>query len=377
MSQNNENDRKHLLGLFGPEDQHGGDVWGASRKLGIPVEKVLDLSASLNPLGPPPGLVDVIQDAVGRMCHYPDRRSYELRQAIADKMGVNRVNVLPGNGSTSVIRLMAKSLDLHEIFILAPAFGEFRRGFASSGRHFHFHQLSEAAGFTVTRHDIDALLEKDPSAVVLTNPSTPAGALSNTDDLEYLLEQAHRRRIWVILDEAFIDFAPEEARNWSAQFVGKHPRLIVMRSMTKFYCLAGLRLGFALGDRHALAELLPLSEPWSVNTLAQEAGIYCLDQDEFGDQTRDAVNKWREQQAKMLTGLGLHVLPSAVNYLLCKLPGAGPNAAAVAASCFEKGILVRDASNFNGCNKHHLRLAVTTPENQERIAGALKEALGI
>ena len=173
-----------------------------------PVEQILDLSASLNPLGPPPGLRDVINDAFDRICHYPDRRAYDLRQAIADKLGVARVNVLPGNGSTALIRLMAKSLDLHEIYICSPVFGEFRRGFASSGRHFHYHQLAEANGFIVTRHDVDLLLEKEPTAIVVTNPSTPAGALSATEELQYLLEQAHRRGIWVILDEAFIDFAP-------------------------------------------------------------------------------------------------------------------------------------------------------------------------
>lgn len=343
----------------------------------MPVEQIVDLSASLNPLGPPPGLDEVLCGAIGRMCHYPDRRSYALRQAIADKLGVGRVNVLPGNGSTAVIRLLAKSLDLHEIIIFAPVFGEFRRGFASAGRHFHYQQLNEANGFTVTRHDVDLLLEKDPTAVVVTNPSTPAGALSGNEDLEYLLQQAHRRRIWVILDEAFIDFAPKEAREWSPQWIGQYPRLIVLRSMTKFYCMAGLRLGYALGDRHTLAEMLPLSEPWSVNTLAQEAGMFCIDQDDFGDETRRTVDQWRQQQVAAMTGLGLHVLPSSVNYILCKLPADGPDAAAVAASCAEKGILMRDASNFKGCTAHHLRLAVTTPENQQRLADVLKEALAV
>lgn len=375
MIQDLDNSRQQLLRLYGPDNLHGGDIWGAARYLGRRVEDILDLSASLNPLGPPPGMQQVIVEALSRLCHYPDRRSFDLRQRIADKFGLTRVNVLAGNGSTAMIRLLARSMEFRDIVLMAPVFGEFTRAFAAAGRHFHYHHLDEASGFTITARDIDKVMAANPSAVVLTNPATPSGALTSPEMLDALLGQLKRRNAWLIVDEAFIDFAPAEARAWAPPRIMEYPRLMVLRSMTKFYCLAGLRLGYIMADRNALAEMVPLGEPWSVNTLAQAAGLFCLDQDEFGEKTRSTVDRLREQQAEGLRELGLQVAPSQANYLLCRLPAGGPTAAQVDEFCFQQGVLVRDASSFVCCGERHLRVAVTTKRNQQRLLETLRAAL--
>ena len=255
---------------------HGGDVWSASRNLGVPVSEILDLSASLNPLGQPPGLTSVVVKAMELLCHYPDRSTLELRQALAAALGVTPANILPGNGSTALIRVVARAMDLRNIVLLAPLFGEFARSLAITGRHFSYLILKEKNGFAPTMQDLDRLWDMDPSCVVLTNPVSPSGALVEPEVLNSLMVQANRRKVWVVLDEAFIDFAPLAAREWSPPLLQRYPRLLVMRSMTKFYCLAGLRLGYALGHSDTMANLAPLSQAWSVNTLAQKAGVYCL-----------------------------------------------------------------------------------------------------
>jgi len=145
--------------------------------------------------------------------------------------------------------------------------------------------------------------------------------------------------------------------------------------MTKFYCLAGLRLGYVMADRDVLAEMVPLGEPWSVNTLAQAAGVFCLDQDEFADKTRATVDRLRAQQAQALGELGLEVLPSQANYLLCRLPEGGPSAAQVAEHCFYQGVLIRDASSFVCCGDRHFRVAVTAKRCLPRLLEALRGAL--
>lgn len=370
-----DNQPEDLLRLFGTEHLHGGDIWGAARHLGRHVEDILDLSASLNPLGPPPGMQKVIIDALGRLCNYPDRRAFELREHIAAKLGLTRFNVLAGNGSTSMIRLLARSMELRDIMVLAPVFGEFTRALAAAGRHFRYYNLDEADGFALTARHVDKIMAQNPPALVLTNPATPSGALTSPEVMESLYRQAKRRNTWLILDEAFIDFAPAESRNWSPPRILEYPRLIVLRSMTKFYCLAGLRLGYALAQRDVLAEMVPLGEPWSVNTLAQAAGVFCLDQDDFGDKTRATVERLRKQQTDELSALGLDVLPSQANYLLCRLPAGGPTAQQVAEYCFYQGVLVRDASSFMCCGDRHFRVAVTARRNHQRMIEALRGAL--
>lgn len=364
---------KDLISLG--ENGHGGDVWSASRTLGVPISDILDLSASLNPLGQPPGLDQVIAQALPLCCHYPDRSALELREALAANLGVDISQVLPGNGSTALIRVVARAMDLSTIVMMAPVFGEFARSLAITGRHFQYLVLKEKNGFAPTHQDLDRLWDLNPSCVILTNPTTPAGTLVDPEVLRALLAQAHRRRTWVVLDEAFMDFAPQEAREFSPPLLERYPRLMVLRSMTKFYCLAGLRLGFALGHPDTLSQMSPLAQAWSVNTLAQKAGVYCLGLDQYALKTRESVDKWRAQQAQALSGLGLRVLPGQANYLLCRLPEDGPSAELVAQATASKGVLLRPCGNFVGCSPFHLRTAVCTPEEQERLLEALKPAL--
>jgi threonine-phosphate decarboxylase len=315
---------------------------------------------------------------MGGLCHYPDRHTVELRQAIADRHGLSPKNVLVGNGSTALIRLLARAMDLKCIVFMAPAFGEFARSFAIAARHFHYLILKEANGFAPTRDDFEDLWDMEPACVVLTNPQTPSGALADPEALRAFLNKANLERCWVILDEAFVDFLPDQAaRDMVPPLVAQHPRLIVLRSLTKFYCLAGLRLGYMLADEHTLGELAPLAEPWGVNTLAQAAGLHCLAQADYARQTLETVAKWRAQQAQGLKDLGLRLVPGQVNYLLVHLPEDGPNAQLVAAACADKGVLVRACGDFVGCSPWHLRVAVCPPEEQERLLAALKPALNM
>ena len=354
---------------------HGGDVWAASRQLGVPVGDILDLSASLNPLGPPAGLKEALVDSLEVLCHYPDRHNTALVDTLAGGLGLEPGNILPGNGSTALIRLLGRALDLSCIQVIAPAFGEFSRALAIAGRHFHYYILPEKRDFVVETREMDNLWRDNPTCIVITNPMTPSGGLHGVEFLEWLLAQAERRQCWVVLDEAFIDFAPKEDREWVLSKVNKNRRLLVLRSMTKFYCLAGLRLGYMLGHADTLAELAPLGEPWSVSTPALAAGVHCLAQAEYAENTRKMVRKWREEQAAGLEKLGLYVFPSQVNYLLTRLPENGPSAAQVAAACAQKGVLLRDCANFPGCHSHNLRFAVATSEEQDRMFEVLEPAL--
>jgi len=360
---------------FTQAQAHGGDVWGASRALGMAPKDILDLSASLNPLGPPAGLAEEMARAMEDICHYPDRQTLELRRALAAQLNLSPGNVLPGNGSTNLIRLLSRALTMRDIVLLAPAFGEFSRSLALAGAHFHFYPLSEKNNFLPSERDQEKLWEQNPSCVILSNPVTPSGGLVDRQFLDTLLAQTRRRRAWLVVDEAFIDFAPEEARTWAPPLVEDNPRLVALRSLTKFYCLAGLRLGYMICSRQTVGQLAPLGEPWSVNTFAQRAGAFCLAQDEYAAQTRRMVNQWRGEQAARLNRMGFQVYPSEVNYLLLRLPQDGPDAAQVAASCAAQGVLVRDCSNFPVCTSHHLRVAVTAPEEQERLFAALARAV--
>jgi threonine-phosphate decarboxylase len=362
--------------LFPQGQAHGGDVWGAARSSGLAVEDILDLSACLNPLGPPPGVKEAIGRSLDRLCHYPDRQCLELRRALAASLGLHPANLLPGNGAPSLLQLLGRALTMRDIVVLAPAFGEIPRALALAGSHFHFHPLSERNRFEPGPDDLDAIWARSPSCVILSNPLTPSGGLVDFGFLDALLQKARRRRSWVVVDESYMEFAPEESRAWAPEAVREHRRVLVLRSLAKFYCLAGLRLSHLMGHADTIVQLAPLGSPWSVNHPAQVAGVYCLQtQAEFAARTRRQVAQWRDRQGELLRGLGLAVLPSQVNYQLVRLPQGAPGSDRVAAACARQGVLVRDCSDFPGCARRHLRVAVARPEDQSRLAEALGDAL--
>lgn len=361
--------------VFSGEGLHGGDVWGAARALGVPVTQILDLSASLNPLGPPPGLHQELAANFDRLCHYPDRQALELRRALAAHHGLGLGNVLPGNGSTALIRLIARVMDLSTIVVMAPAFGEIPRSLALTSRHFHYLLMDEKNNYAGREGDLERLWDMEPNCVFLTNPVSPSGVCWDLEVIDQLIAQAKRRRCWVVLDEAFIDFASDEQASWSPGRVLGYNRLLVLRSMTKIYCMAGLRLGYLLAHEEALRTFNSLGEPWSVNTLAQAAGVYCLGRREFVEQTRKQGALWREAMAERMAALGLKVYPSEVNYLLARIPPEGPTAAQVARACAPHGVLVRNCESFVGCGDHHLRVAVCQPADQDRLFEALAPTL--
>ncbi|MCB2190256.1 MAG: pyridoxal phosphate-dependent class II aminotransferase [Deltaproteobacteria bacterium] len=376
MSDNDlEKKQERALAVFGGDAVHGGDIWGWSRHLDMPVEDILDLSASLNPLGPPPGLDQVVSQAMSGVCHYPDRLAYAFRKALAQSLGVSASCLLPGNGSTALIRMISRVLDLKNIVLVAPAFGEMARSLAIAGRHFHYLLTKEQDDFVPTAHDLETLWDMDPSVVIFSNPTTPAGTLIPREILDSIVHMAARRRVWVVVDEAFIDFADDQTRSWATEAIKQHKRLIILRSLTKFYCIAGLRLGFALANADTLSDFAPMGQPWSVNTLAQAAGVFCLAQDDYAQKTRQSINHWREEQAAALGQLGLNPMPSVANYLLCRLPVTGPTAAQVAEYTARQGVLLRPAASFVGCGDYHLRVAVTTSQEQQRLMAALEQAL--
>ena len=356
---------------------HGGDIWSAARALGKAPEDILDLSASLNPLGPPPGLGQVLAGAADRVCHYPDRLALELREAIARRLGVEVANVLPAAGVTALLRMAARSLAGNFSVVVAPTFGEVCRSLAIAGRRFAYVVAPEHQGFALGRAQLGEIWDLGPGCVWLTNPVSPSGTVVEPEVVQELVEEAEARGVWVVVDEAFVDFVPGSVRAWAPEAVERYEHLVVLRSMTKFYCLAGLRLGYALGSPEVLRRIAAMGEPWSVNTLAQVAGVWCLGQEEYEEITRERVRSWRDSQRSMLEGLGLSVAPSEANYLLCRLPDGGPSAAEVAQVCLrDHAVMVRDASTFHGCGPNHLRVAVAPPAQQRRLGLALRQALG-
>ncbi len=356
-----------------PLSIHGGNVFETARRLGCAPEEIIDFSASINPLGPPHGLLDVLIEAYRSVQHYPDIANKTLVDAIAARYGLDSTRVVVGNGSTELIYLLPKTMEVSSVLAVVPTFKEYLKAFALHGCRMHLCVAEAEHNFQPTVDQLHRAMESfAPQALLVTHPGSPCGSLIPGDVRRFLVEETRRRGITLVVDEVFIDFCEEESL---LEALGQHERLILIRSMTKFYGIPGLRLGYVLTSFEQAARLRDQVPPWSVNTLAQAAGVYCLRQDFYRQETLRLVGAERGRLSETLARVsGFKVFPSAANYLLVRLASTLSTAAELKEELLvHHRLLIRDCANFDGLTTQDFRVAVRLPHENDRLIEALNQ----
>lgn len=352
---------------------HGGNVFAIAHQLGVPPEAVLDFSASINPLGPPPGVRTAVAAAFDRLGHYPDSACTELAVALARHHGCEPANVCVGNGSTELIYLLPRLVAGRRALIIAPTFSEYAMALRHAGWENDWLVLPDDAGFPLALDGVRKELKKGYGLLFLCNPGNPTGRLYGQEEVAELLDICREAGTLPVVDEAFMDFREEASvkRHLIDSGAG-----VVLRSMTKFYGFPGLRLGYALASTTLTERLKELRLPWGVGTLAQAAGLAALSDDTHAGRSRAFVAEERTFLMDGLCGLpGVSIWPGAANYLLARLD-SGMTAAALQERLLPELILIRDCGNFHGLDGRFFRVAVRTRTENERLLAALGNALG-
>ena len=353
---------------------HGGRVYEAARRWGIEPHQVLDFSANINPLGPPLAVLSAIEDALTPISLrvYPDAHNFV--RAIADKHRLMPDEIVVGSGAASLIFAVMHALSPKRVLILEPAFVEYSRASAAVNAQITTALLTEERGFIP---DFESLLravkERHFDLVILNSPHNPTGASYPRNELLSLIDAAEGNNTSVLLDEAFIDYAPQASL---VSLAATKPHLIVLRSLTKFYAMPGLRIGYVVCAAKVAGRVREQIDPWSVSTVALEAGRVALDEVEFDVESRRANAVVREEFAGALRGIGLEVLASAANFLLGKLPhgGSGGNLQGWLES---ERILIRRCDSFHGLGETFIRLAVRSSSDNVRLVCLIEEWLKI
>lgn len=348
---------------------HGGNVIAMARNLGLRPEDILDFSASINPLGPPSGVWEAIRDAFDRLVHYPDSEATELLHALARYHGIAPENICAANGSTELIYLLPRLAQGSRALVVAPPFSEYARALVREGWDYDYFILRSEDDFAISRSRLESELRKGYDLLFLCNPGNPTGRLLTIPEVDEIVTCCMETGTFLALDEAFIDFCEDESAKHTVCSSGNG---IVLRSMTKFFAIPGLRLGYAIGSKDVIANLATMREPWSVNTLAQVAGVAALADIDYPVRTRQYVGMERERLTAGLREIpGLKPYPSAANYLLIEII-AGPDASQLQRLLLEDRILIRGCGNFHGLDDRFFRVAVRTTGENELILRALR-----
>lgn len=341
--------------------RHGGNVFRAALDLGLRGTSVLDFSASINPLGMPPAARHAIKTWVGDVLHYPDIESTRFREAVAERYGLDPASVMPGNGSTELIYLIPRALKPRRVLIASPTFSEYERACGLAGAKVEHFEMAASGGFLPDMDSFGRAMKKADMAF-FCNPGNPSGAVLPREGVLTLASLARKNKCVLVIDEAFIEFCPEHS------VLGvDNENLIVLRSLTKFYALAGLRAGFSHLPKTLMSRILRYKEPWSMNVFAERAAVVALGQSGFINRSLKYVERERGLLKRKLEALGCSVYPSDANYLLLRTS----KAKRLVRGLYKQGILVRDCSDFRGLGKSHLRVAVRTRKENSILVTAM------
>lgn len=343
--------------------EHGGNIYAAKRN--NPNKVYLDFSANINPLGLSPKVRAAIIDNIDEIVHYPDAQAYELKESIVRAYNVCKDNLVLGNGAAELIYLFVQVAKKQKALLLAPGFSEYRRACIAGGLDIEYMYLKSADNFQV---DYDLLIDTMPQDAIIfvAHPNNPTGVLQDKQQMQKLIVAAQQVGSIVFIDESFIDFIDNAANLSCRTFVQQYPNVALIHSLTKIFALPGLRVGYGLFAPDIAQKIDAAKDVWNVNTLAQIAGSIALGEHEYIKSTRSTVIKLREQLFSVLQGLPkLTVYPSAVNFLLIDIRRLGATAPQLRAVLYERGILVRDCSNYPGLDEYYIRIAVRSKEENE------------
>ncbi|MDD5168880.1 MAG: cobyric acid synthase, partial [Syntrophales bacterium] len=353
---------------FMTSDKHGGNLARLSALSGIPREKILDFSANINPLGPPEWLRGMISCGVQDLTHYPDPGATRLISAIGHRYGIKEEEVAVGNGSTEILYAIPRACPKARAVIPVPSYADYASAAEMAGMEVVRLHLREADGLRLDLTVLEENLEGN-ELVFLGQPNNPTGLTSPAAALRSLALR-HPETIFII-DEAFADFLPDLDR----LIVNRPVNVIVMGSLTKFYAVPGLRIGFAVGSPSIISVIQSFILPWSVNSLAQSVGEAAVGDPVYGEQTRLFVGQEREFLTAALQSMpGLFVYPGEANFLLLRIDNGSINTTELSERLLkDKGIALRNCANFDGLDDHFFRIAVRTRRENEQLVSALEE----
>lgn len=338
-------------------------------------DQLIDFSVNIPPLGAPIGLDEILKKGISILGQYPDINSQNTCKCVGSYLGLDHSKVIVGNGATELIYLIAKSFSNKNVLIIEPTFTEYRRALLANGCSVFevLLPINDSESIAVSSV-LKVIREKAIDLLVICNPNNPTGCLFSLEWVEEILSKSN---VSLMIDESFIEFVDEINFNiWQKKlnaFSEKY-RIFVMRSMTKSYCVPGLRIAYGFGESSWIQMLNALKEPWSVNTFAQISIPFLLEQEVYLNKLR----VWCSQSKKeLIQGLStikkLSVIEGKANFILVRIKSPFHNG--FLEKMIDKGIYIRPCVDFRGLGEEYFRVAVRTESENQWLIKKMSEVL--
>lgn len=336
---------------------HGGDIYTNKVKI--------DFSVNVNPFGIPKGVEAALYQAVARCQQYPDIRALELKEAVAKELALPKEYLLFGNGASEVFMGIMHALKPRKVLITVPSFYGYQyvaEAVESEIRYFHMKKKNSF----LPGEELFEKLTEDIDILFLANPNNPTGKRLECDYLREVLTICREKGIYVVLDECFVSFCKGNVSLVSQ--VSEYPNLLLVQAFTKLYAIPGVRLGYLISSNIILLQKIAKQLPeWNLSVFAQEAGIACVKEKTFVEQTVEYVQKERKFLVEQLLKMGIEVFDGEGNFILIYTEKP------LYELLLKRGILIRDCQNFKGLTKGYYRIAVKSREENKILLREIGE----
>ncbi|MDP0588341.1 MAG: histidinol-phosphate transaminase [Candidatus Endonucleobacter bathymodioli] len=348
--------------------QPGKSIEELARERGLPADKIVKLASNENPMGPPPSAIAAIQSVLSGLSRYPDTNGFELKKALAAHHNVDVEQITLGNGSNDVLVLLAESY-------LAPGISAIYSEHAFF-IYFFITNTAGAEGIEVPSldwgHDLKAMvtaIRPDTRMIFLANPNNPTGTYFDNEALDNFLACVPEQ-VLIVLDQAYFEYSADFGILNPVNLINSHPNLIVLRTFSKAYGLAGCRIGYAISHPNIADILNRIRQLFNVNSLAQKAALAALHDDAYLKQSIKLNTQGRSQLVSGLTDLGLSCIPSSTNFICVDTKR---DSLAVYQNMLAEGVIVLPLGNYN--MPQHLRISVGLQNENQQCLNALAAAL--
>ncbi|NCB92724.1 MAG: aminotransferase class I/II-fold pyridoxal phosphate-dependent enzyme [Clostridia bacterium] len=356
---------------------HGSDLEAIEQIYHIKKEDIVSFSANVNPLGISYQLRSTLAENLDAITTYPDREYTALRNCIAAYANTQPENIIVGNGSTELISLFIQTRHPKKALILGPTYSEYEREISLGGGTTLYYPLKEEHGFAMDTEDFCNHLSDQLDLLVLCNPNNPTSTAITCGQMRHILDTCMQYGIFVMVDETYVEFAPQEAEITCVPLTHYYTNLIILRGTSKFFAAPGLRLGYAVtGNQDLIKSINTRKNPWTINSLAEIAGRLMFPDDEYIQMTRELITSERNRIYSELSSWdSVTVYEPTANFILVKINKPDVTSQDLFDYCIRKGLMIRDCSTFPFLDDRFVRFCIMMPEQNDRLLDAFKDVL--
>ena len=341
---------------------HGGKFSAGNRD-----PSIVDFSSNISPIGMPTSVKSILKTKLSSMKDYPDLYSTDLISGLKKYTGISESNLIVGNGAIEIIYNFCSSfLSKKQVLIPVPTFGEYESASKLANCKITFFKTMNIA------ENFDSFISKIPrnGCVFICNPNNPTGTILSKNQLTKIILSAKHKSSFVFIDECFIELVPKSNQS-VLNLVKKHDNLFVLRSLTKSFGLAGIRIGYAAASKQIIDILKKIKIPWSVNTLAQEAGIVAIKNTSHIKKSKFIIKKEFNFLKSHIDNIpNFECYDSSTNFILIKIK---QDSTKLQKKLLKHKILIRDCKNFRGLNNHFIRIAIKSHKDNLKLVKVLEK----